>query len=169
MDGYCPKPVRPRELHDAILKVIPSALPATGEQPPSAEAGGTRAHGEDNGQPAYSRIDWPAALKSMQNDESLLLDVIDAHLSESPQIVDNLQTAIAAQDATAVRRLAHTIKGNLRALHAIEPIVAAQLEADAAAGNLSRAPELLTQTLAQLAAVNEELQSRIESQKDAAT
>jgi CheY-like chemotaxis protein len=169
MDGYCPKPVRPRELHEAILKVVPSAMPTGNGHATQVEQAETPSPIEANGAPTYSRIDWPAALKSMQNDESLLLDVIDAHLSECPQIVDNLQAAIAAQDATAVRRLAHTIKGNLRALHAIEPIAAAQLEAEAAAGNLTRAPELLSETLAQLAAVNEELQSRVESQKDAAT
>jgi two-component system, sensor histidine kinase and response regulator len=166
MDAYCPKPVRPRELHDAILKVIPSALPAPGQ----AEAASRPTKSvKGNGEPATSRIDWPAALKSMQNDETLLLDVIDAHLTEIPQIVDNLQAAIAAQDATAVRRLAHTIKGNLRALHAIEPIVAAQLEADAAAGDLSKAQSLFAETLSQLEVVNEELRNRLESQQDAAS
>jgi HPt (histidine-containing phosphotransfer) domain-containing protein len=64
---------------------------------------------------------------------------------------------VTAQDAATVRRLAHTLKGNLRALHAHEPLVAASLEEDAAKGDLSRAESLLIDVVAQLDAVNEEL------------
>jgi CheY-like chemotaxis protein len=169
MDGYCPKPVRPRELHEAIIKIIPSAIPTGNSNVARSNGAEKMAAARENGEPSHSRVDWPAALKSMQNDESLLLDVIDAHLSEISQIVDNLHAAIAAQDATTVRRLAHTIKGNLRALHVIEPIAAAQLEADATKGDLSRAPTLLAETLLQLEAVNEELRGRLQAEKDAAT
>ncbi|QDT52085.1 Signal transduction histidine-protein kinase BarA [Caulifigura coniformis] len=166
MDGYCPKPVRPRELHDAIIRVLPSALPA-GELP-ALNVASTHLQAAENRQPEASAaplVDWTAALKSMQNDESLLLDVIDAHLSEIPQIVENLEAAISTKDAATVRRLAHTIKGNLRALHAHEPIIAADLEADASKDDLSRADELLAQVLAQLDAVNEQFRQRLQATK----
>ncbi len=168
MDGYCPKPVRPRELHDAIVKVLPSALPGPGEQQKLERA--TRpAEAFPAGAGKTSLVDWPAALKAMQNDETLLLDVIDAHLTESPGIVDKLRGAIAAGDAATIRRLAHTIKGNLRALHAIEPLVAADLEADAAQGDLSRAETLLEAILLQLDAINEELRARLQATNSSAT
>ena len=99
----------------------------------------------------------------MQNDESLLLDVIDAHLTEAPQIVENLQAAVATADAPTIRRLAHTIKGNLRALHAREPIFAADLEAAAASGDLSQASTLLEKSLLQLDAINEQLRERLKA------
>jgi two-component system, sensor histidine kinase and response regulator len=117
-----------------------------------------------NGRPAGSLLDWAGALKTMQGDAELLLEVIDAHLMEAPMLVDQLRAAIASQDVPAVRRLAHTIKGNLRALNVHEPIVAAQLEADAAKADLSRAAPLLEEMLVQLEAVNEELREHVRQQ-----
>ncbi len=103
----------------------------------------------------------------MQDDEALLLDVIDAHLTEAPLIVDQLGSAIKSGDAAGVRRLAHTIKGNLRALHAREPIVAAELEADGAHGDLSRAEPLFEAIQRQLDAVNEELRTFVRAKSPA--
>ncbi|MBX3443537.1 MAG: PAS domain-containing protein [Planctomyces sp.] len=193
MDAYCSKPIRPNELHLAILQVLPDAALPDAPPTPDAEASGTTAESSagSNGGPAadvraparearhvdgspvangptgaddsrrHDQIDWSAALASMQGDEDLLFDVIDAHLSECPDLMRQLQNAIAQQDAPLTRRLAHTLKGNLRALQVREPIFAADLESAAAQGDLSDAEAQAATIAAQVDRVNAELESRI--------
>jgi PAS domain S-box-containing protein len=176
MDGYCPKPIRPRELTEAILKVLPSAAvvsdtalsaqPAASSRPPISESPPTMTS-STNGHPDEGLVDWSAALASMQGDEDLLFDVVDAHLSEGPELLAQLGRAVAQNDAPLTRRLAHTLKGNLRALQITESPAAAELEESAAKGDLSQADTLLAKTSEQLSRFDAVLRSRLAARKKA--
>jgi CheY-like chemotaxis protein len=173
MDGYCPKPIRPRELSQVILHVLPDAAlprgfiastPVVAAEPdikktPAPTAESTVMENHDG------VIDWKAALSSMQGDEDLLFDVIEAHLSESPDLFGQLERAVSQQDAPLTRRLAHTLKGNLRALQIIEPPLAAILEENAARGDLSPADDLLPKIGEQLQRVNQVLETRMKARR----
>ncbi|HVW01131.1 MAG TPA: response regulator, partial [Planctomycetaceae bacterium] len=121
MDAYVAKPIRAKELQAALE---PYAMAA---EAPEAK-------------PASQRtdvIDWKAALQSVQGDEALLWDVLDAFLEEGPQLVAAIDAAMARSDASELRRAAHTLKGSLRTIGAA-PLSeqAAKIEAEAKAGKI---------------------------------
>jgi two-component system sensor histidine kinase/response regulator len=167
MDGYCPKPIRPRELYDAIAKVLPAAampIPAQdstsrpGEEPGAAAADAAAEPVSRNG-----LVDWPAALASMQGDEELLLEVIEAHLSECPTLLTQLASALTHGDAALARRMAHTLKGNCRAFQMTEQPAPAVLEEAASRGDLTAASEMLFRVQEQMQRFNAELEARLRS------
>jgi two-component system sensor histidine kinase/response regulator len=105
MDDYVSKPIRSRELLDAIERAVgPTAL--------SSEADTTRpASGAAEQAPV---IDWDAALRAVNGDRHLLRDLAEAFLTEAPQRVAEIRRALASGDATSLRRAAHTIKSSAR-------------------------------------------------------
>jgi CheY-like chemotaxis protein/HPt (histidine-containing phosphotransfer) domain-containing protein len=99
MNGYVSKPVRRRELEDALAELFPSK-PARPRQPEPAPA-------------AAAVIDWTEALKSTDGDVDLLRLVAEAFLKEAGDHAARLRAAVAAGDAATVHRLGHTVKGVL--------------------------------------------------------
>jgi len=117
MDEYICKPIRGKQLYGAISRLVggrgnvaDDATDAGNSQPvapPIAQPGAESAK-EPSG------MNWSAALDSVQGDRELLREVIDAYLSESPDLLDQVEQAIAREDPVGVRRAAHTLKGTLR-------------------------------------------------------
>jgi len=101
-DGYLAKPYRSRELLDAIAAVVPVSAPATRGETPSAavDAGG--------------RLDWQAALETVDGDRELLDKMLDGFVGQQPALVAELREALRAGDLPVVERVAHTIGGSLR-------------------------------------------------------
>ncbi len=104
MDDYISKPVKLDELAAALGRFLPTAdalpLAARGSHPPDGADG------------AIDR----AALATLENSGAgavvgLQAEVIDLFLNESRPLLDGLQAAIRQQDPTALRDLAHTLKG----------------------------------------------------------
>ncbi|MCE9527601.1 MAG: response regulator [Planctomycetales bacterium] len=102
MDGYVPKPVRREEL----LRVMASILTA-----PSCTS-----------LPRAGGIPWPKVLADFSGDRQLLDDVLTTMLQETPQLVANLEQAIAVGNSADAHRHAHTLKGTLRILH-VTPVI----------------------------------------------
>jgi PAS domain S-box-containing protein len=99
MDGYLSKPVRARELYEAIEGI-------TGPAPENP------AGGDGNGRGA-GVVDWATALGRVGNDVELLQELARVFLEECPGWMAELRRALAGGDAAGVRRLAHTVKGSL--------------------------------------------------------
>ncbi|MGE3317519.1 MAG: response regulator, partial [Planctomycetaceae bacterium] len=99
MDDYLVKPVRARELHETIERVLGGGIGFRVD----------REH-ERNGLP----LDWSVALGVVDGDRELLREIIDAFLEECPRLMGELESAIAHADVSALRRAAHTVKGGLR-------------------------------------------------------
>ncbi len=98
MDEYVSKPIRAKQLFDAITAQV-SSFPVSDAKSGSPEGAG---------------LDWEAALRAVKGDRELLNVVVDAVLEESPKILEEIRRAVAAEDATALRLAAHTLKGSVR-------------------------------------------------------
>jgi two-component system sensor histidine kinase/response regulator len=128
MDGYVTKPIRARELFEAIAAAV--------GQPPAPEAPGAEPPGPGEAP------DWEAALERVAGDRALLAELVRLYLREYPGWVGELRKAADAGDAAVVQRVAHNLKsclGNFGARAAFER--ALRVEAIGRGGNLAGADE----------------------------
>jgi len=118
MDDYLCKPVRAADLQQLLQRYAPAASP-----PPA--------------------FDYRASLG--QQDPEVIDIVAASFLASFPQEIQRLHQALQQPDPLAVKRLAHTIKGNA-ALFGATPMVsaAAQLERIAAQSDLAAQEQLLS-------------------------
>jgi CheY-like chemotaxis protein len=98
MDGYVSKPIQPTELYNAILSVIP---PEESSSQPALDdpSNTTRLHA--------------AVLKQVDGDERLLQELAAVYLEECPKWMAELSDAFTRQNAAAIRRVAHSLKGSV--------------------------------------------------------
>lgn len=107
MDGYISKPVTSREIEDMIASIFgmqsirPKALP-------------------DPVAPPSTAWDPLKALQKVDGDETLLRELIQIFLQESPRQLSKLGQAIEGSDRHAIERTAHGLKGELKYLGLIE-------------------------------------------------
>ena len=106
MDAYLSKPIRPEKLFETIDRLLDS------------QSGVDRASSNPNAPDTSVTgvVNWEAARETVSGDDELLGEVIEAFLEEAPQTLKQLNSAIAFGDGKVVRRAAHTLKGNFRAL-----------------------------------------------------
>ncbi|HWB00050.1 MAG TPA: response regulator [Pirellulales bacterium] len=128
MDDYITKPVRPKELFDAIEEGFEI----------KAECG--------DGSPARNGsadvIDWSAALARLNGDRMLLAEMKDVLLAECPKLRGAIRQSIDTRDTAALRLAAHTLKGavgNFVAKQAFE--AALRLETLARDGSFDDIPD----------------------------
>lgn len=116
MDDYLCKPVRAADLQQLLQRYAPAGSPA---------------------------FDYHASLR--QQDPEVIDIVTASFLASFPQELAQLQQALQQPDPVAVKRLAHTIKGNA-ALFGATPMVtaAAQLEKIASQAELPAQQQLLS-------------------------
>jgi two-component system, sensor histidine kinase and response regulator len=135
MDGYVSKPIRKRELLDEMSRYVPAAAATR-----TLAASGSL---QDGSGPS---IDWDRALKTVDGDADLLRDVIQDTLSEAPELLRQLDAALAAGNAEDARRLGHTLKGAGRLFH-FDALLdsAGAVETNADAGELSAAASAIPQ------------------------
>jgi two-component system, sensor histidine kinase and response regulator len=99
MDGYIAKPIRSVDLFATIEEALGHAPAAAPEHVPRPEEG---------------VLDWSVALSAVNGDRQLLREIILAFLEEGPRLIKEIRAAVAAGDADALRRAAHTLKGSMR-------------------------------------------------------
>ncbi len=79
------------------------------------------------------------ALKSM-TEPAFLSELIDVYLNDSPQLIEQIRTGLAAADVESVRRAAHSLKSNSASFGASRLANAArELEMIAKSGSLDGA------------------------------
>ncbi len=131
MDAYLTKPVRPQELFETIANLIPE---------------GTTLAGECHGAPLVSDIfDQAALLARLEGDETLLRELVELFLDDTPQHLDRIHDAFVHNDLKMLERTTHTLKGsvgNLCAYRAYE--TAKRLERLAQIGDGLRITDALT-------------------------
>jgi CheY-like chemotaxis protein len=96
MDGYVSKPLRLRELAEALAGVVGDAAP---------EAGG-------------GAFDEAAALENTDGDEELLRHLAGVFLADVPRLLGEIRAALAGRDGGRLRQAAHSLKGAAQALSA---------------------------------------------------
>ena len=104
-DGYLLKPYRSRELTEALAAGL-------GRAPQAAP--GAAASAATVPPPATGRLDWAAAVASLDGDRELLRTALDGFLGQHASLAAELREAVAADDRPAAQRAAHTIGGSLR-------------------------------------------------------
>ncbi len=136
MDGYVSKPIRQHELKmtlkcvaDGILGDdldVPSFTSGTrvdsaneqqktGSTPsPNDQVNAATKEPPTESTTSTSGLDWESALAAVGGDRELLGEVVDAMVQECPERLNDIDKAIAQNDAASLRRAAHTIKGVLR-------------------------------------------------------
>lgn len=127
MDGYIPKPVRFSDIQETLsnLRRANSTL-----RPAKPET--------------LSPWSKEVALERIGGDEELLRELCQIFLGEYPKLLDKVREAIAAGNADAVQRAAHSLKGEVSYLGAPSATEIARLLEDMGrAKDLSRAPETL--------------------------
>jgi signal transduction histidine kinase/CheY-like chemotaxis protein len=129
MDAYVAKPIRPKELFEAIDTV-------------------SRTSGIRREQPAPTEmehvLDRTAALAQMDGDAHLLAEMAGLLLQDCPNQLSAIRVAVAHDDSKLVERAAHKLKGSLGIFGAKEAFEAALcLETMAGGGDLTRAEETL--------------------------
>jgi two-component system, sensor histidine kinase and response regulator len=60
-----------------------------------------------------AKLDWAVALERMGGDEELLREVAQLFLEEYPTLVDEIRAAASVNDADALQRAAHSLKGSV--------------------------------------------------------
>jgi signal transduction histidine kinase/HPt (histidine-containing phosphotransfer) domain-containing protein len=123
MDDYLTKPVRAAQLYATIAATFARSqaerpLAATAPVPAAVDSPHARDElkAEKTNRPSTNggARAMAAALKAVDGDSELLVDVARIFLSETPRLLDEIEGAIARTDAPLLRRAAHTIKGGLR-------------------------------------------------------
>jgi two-component system sensor histidine kinase/response regulator len=125
MDGYVSKPIRARELIEAVENRFSGMRPWDAEPAPEIEE---------------SLIDPAAAMAAVAGDRELLREIIELFQAESPGMLAEIRAAATAGDAARLRRAAHSVKGavaHFGARHAFD--TARRLESLARDGNLTDA------------------------------
>jgi len=125
MDDYVAKPVKPKDLSDAINRQLSGQASTARElQPEPAD--------EPVQEPANSAVfDMEILMQRVFGDREFLKELIDIFLKDTPVHINALRTAYRAKELTELQRLAHTIKGS---------------SGNFAAGNLQKAALSLEQT-----------------------
>ncbi len=125
MDGYVAKPIRIGDMFATIAALV------SGDAPP-----------EDG---AAVIVDEQKLLThAFAGNASLLADVIDAFITETPPAVATMRDAVGAGDLPALARAAHKMKGTVGVFTTGQALAAAvELEAAARADDVERAREAL--------------------------
>ena len=147
MDDYLPKPIRAKLLAEKLLSLFGSANTAT----LAVTATGVVSTESPVTPPLAAMINWKAALEGVDDDRPLLAEVIELFLSSVPETLAGLDEAVRSQQADAVQRLAHGLKGELLAVGAESTSEFAwQLEQFGRRQTLADAPPSLVQLVSQI-------------------
>jgi PAS domain S-box-containing protein len=144
MDGYISKPIRTKELEQAIAQLMGAQNSARVPVSETDQADGV--------------IDHAALLAGVDGNRRLLRDLVRLFLADCPQRVAEIKEAIRRSDAEALGRAAHSLKGSVGNFAAKNAFAAAQrLETMGRDGDLDHASEACITLEADLALLSEEL------------
>ena len=133
MDDYLSKPVRPEDIRRILEHWGATATATPHNQTETPQTTDTK-----------PPVDMDRLLDLSDNDPAGLRDLIDLYLAQTTGQLEQLHTAIAANDAPAVQRLAHSCAGASATcgINAILPTLR-QLEKQGHDRNLTHAADLL--------------------------
>ena len=93
-------------------------------------------------------------LERVEGDTELLREIVGLFLEDSPRLMAEVQAAVAAQDAQALRRAAHTLKGAASNFGAAAVVAAAfELESMGRTGDVAAAAPVCDRLAAALVAL----------------
>lgn len=105
MDDYVSKPIRVEKLYEALRRV--SVTPQPGASAPASTVTDDR---------DASPIDQDIAMKNVNGDRALLVELMQAFLDECPELLQEVRAAVDVGDAGRLYRAAHTLRGAMQTL-----------------------------------------------------
>ncbi len=148
MDGYVSKPVRKKDLFDAIEGAVLAGLPPVESHTPRAAE---RAR-------SGRAIDAQELREQLDGDRELLRELVELFLKNSPHTLASLRHGVNAADPKEIEATAHRLRGTLGNFSATRAAATAEeLESAGREGNVERAGNLLPVLELQVKQVREEL------------
>ncbi len=148
MDGYVSKPLRPAELFAAIDALFSSR----------SEAGDTPRSKADVA--ASAPLDAAGLLAAFGGNRTLLGEVIDLFLADTPKMLAEARSAVERGDAGALAASAHALKGTLGLFAQADAYHAARrLEQSARSGDLAAADRTFAELDAAAKRLSRDLQA----------
>jgi two-component system, sensor histidine kinase and response regulator len=126
MDGYLSKPIRPTELDEVLARCEAVRRANAGERDSGAQAEPVTAYAPEH---FVSSVRKGELLERIDGDRSLLVELVDLFRADFPAQAALAHQAAAQQDADALERVGHALRGalsNLSAANAAQ--MAAELE-----------------------------------------
>jgi PAS domain S-box-containing protein len=115
MDDYLSKPIQTEQLEAVLVRWLSTPISTESEKNSTENGtGNANTNGINQPRPALDPDGWQRLVALMQDedgDDSLLVMVIETFLSEVPQHLRALKSAIDSGDTTKAVRTAHTFKG----------------------------------------------------------
>jgi HPt (histidine-containing phosphotransfer) domain-containing protein len=150
MDGYVAKPIDIKELIHVVGALTGVAKT---DAPPQAGRG---AGGDEDA------IDWMRAVEKLGGDEFLLGELAAIFLDAYPEMLSEVRTALEQDDAPALQRAAHRLRGSVGNFVARRAIACSErIEEIAETGSLTEAADAVTQLEASLAQMRIALERRV--------
>jgi len=154
MDGYVAKPIRPRDLSEAIESFNQT------REPPVAQAPPDQPHVEEG------VLDEAEALARLDGDRELLREIAGIFLQERPQLMAEIRDALSRGDAQALAQAAHALKGSVGNFAAHRAFQAAlDLETIGKSGDLKAASEALEALETEIDRVEHALQKLLKDEE----
>jgi CheY-like chemotaxis protein len=113
MDDYVAKPIQADVLFATLERQLPEGLVAASEPTPQIDV------------PTTDLFDKAATLRRVDGDRDLLREVVQLFREACTAILADIDGAIREQDATKLRQLAHTLKGEASNFEAAATVSAA--------------------------------------------
>ena len=155
MNDYVSKPTSTHDLAAAIDRCI-SGLSRLGDAVPAAE--------NPPGNPGARDFDREGFLERTMGDQSLVREMVEAFLADSPMLLDGISAAISAGDARAAGRCAHTLKGSSANMGGeILSQIAEQMQSAGKENNLPRLAELFPKAKAAFQILSAKLEQAFQS------
>ena len=146
MDGYLSKPIRPQELDAVLDRFVDEKSKGSLEKDQAAHANGA--------------IDVAQLLERIDDDRALLGELFELFRADYPGSFNAAERALSAEDAEALQRIAHSLKGALSNLSAATAsAIAAELEVQGKEKNLSQSRVTLDRLNAEIQKVLSALES----------
>lgn len=103
-------------------------------------------------------LDLKSALEDLADDMEIYKDVLTAYLDDAPELIEELNTAFEKNDIELLHRQAHSLKSSSRSIGGMRlGSAAAELEANAKAGDLANAQDMLEKIKEEFGALKQEL------------
>ncbi|MEO5364319.1 MAG: response regulator [Magnetococcus sp. DMHC-8] len=158
MDAFHCKPVQANQLFAEMerlavpmVHVVPQVPAAAGSPPVSARA-------TTDEEAVHMELDMGVLLKTVENDWSLLGEIVDLYRMDAPRQLQRIQDGIDHNDADRVREAAHSLKGASGAFGETPTYALAfQLEQAGRNGNLQEAGRLLARLQRSIVALEKAL------------
>src|SRR5262249_32822393 len=149
MDAYTSKPIRSRDLEQAIAEAV-------GHRKPGSRAA------EDASRAGESVFDGGALLDGLDGNRDLLRDLVRLFRADYPLRLTEIREAIGRNDSHALEKAAHTLKGSIGNFGAKKAFATAkELEFAGKENNLVRAGKLVPAMESELAILSKQLAAMI--------